>query len=150
MPIPTLKRTWLRLTRWGAIVLGLGTLFAGEAQANRSADRASGPDTSSAKQPGLGPDEVVVRLDEDKVYLCQRGGVFDELVLDETPDVAYLRKLLRDAGAAKGPLTIPVGSIIVANGGGRGDGAHPDQQQVPKLKHKKPLPESNHSRKTND
>ena len=45
--------------------------------------------------------------------------------MGDTPEAEYFRKLLREAGAARDPISVPIGSIIVANGGGNQDGVKP-------------------------
>jgi len=141
MLVPNFRGIWSWLAKWGAVALGFGALFAGDARGNNSVSLSPSSDRGSSKPLGSNVDEVVIRTDGDKVYLSQGASGFEELLLGDTPDATFLRRLLRDAGATQGPLSIPVGSTIVANGGGRSDGARPEQQQkttASKSKHKQP------------
>ena len=120
---PNFKLSWLRLSQWGALMLGAA--FASNAWAGR-------PDLLTPERTGVpsnqrGPqfDEVLVRIEGTKIYISEGGSAFEELSLGETLDAAGLRKLLTDAGAAKIAIAVPVGSIVVASGGGSGDGAKP-------------------------
>jgi hypothetical protein len=72
--------------------------------------------------------DAAIRVDGDTIYVSQNGGAFEELRLGNTPEAAYLRKLLQKAGASSGSVTVPVGSMIVASGGGSGKGSKPRQQ----------------------
>jgi hypothetical protein len=109
-------KSWLR----GALALGFGTLFAGGAQ---------------AAAPALGLGEVVVRTEGDRIFVSQGGSIFEELSLRDTPEAAYLRKLLGEAGAAAGAVTLPAGSFVVANGGSGVSGTKPSPKK-PKKKRK--------------
>lgn len=144
MLVRNFRGIWSWLPKWGAIALGFGTLFAGDARANNSAHLSARLDTGSSKPLGSNVDEVVIRTDGDKLYLSHRASGFEELLLADTPDAAFLKKLLQEAGVAQRPLAIPVGSIIVANGGGRSDGTKPEQQKTTasQSKHKHPSNQS--------
>jgi hypothetical protein len=98
----------------GALALGLGALVAGEARADR-------PTSVGAPQPA--PSEVVLRTEGERIYISERGDAFRELLLGGTREAAVLRGLLKQAGAER--VTVPVGSIVVANGGGNVGGVKP-------------------------
>src|SRR3954469_23595078 len=98
----------------GAIALGFRALVAGEARADRHPFVGSTEPTSS---------EVVLRTEGDRIYLSERGGIFRELLLGNTPEAAELRRLLKQAGDER--VTVPVGSFIVANGGASAPGVKP-------------------------
>jgi len=121
-----LKNIWLQLPAWGALVLG--ALLAGGARADRSQLQPpeTTPDPSSQSASRL--DEVAVRIEGENIYISQRGSAFEELRLGNTPDAAHLRKLLRDAGAGSQSVSLPIGSMIVASGGGSGSGQKPKQK----------------------
>ena len=118
------KRGGSRLPKWKALMLGFGALFAADAQAKSDLPSA-GTNLETSKQSGSNVDEVAIRTEGEKVYISQSGGTFEELWLGNTPEAEYLRGLLRDAGAARSPIPVPIGSIIVANGGGGVDGKKP-------------------------
>ena len=54
----------------------------------------------------------------------------EELHLGDTPEAAHLKKLLRDEGADGGSVSIPVGSMIVASGGGGTKGEKPKSSRA--------------------
>jgi hypothetical protein len=110
----------------GALALGLGALLGGEAQADHSPAIGGTLSTSS---------NVVLRADGDTIYISERGGAFRELTLGHTAEAAELRRLLKQAGAES--LTVPVGSFVVANGGGNASGVKPkDDASAPAKKGK--------------
>lgn len=111
-----LKNLWSRIPAWGALMLGLGVLVGGNARADQPKPPELTPDLSG--QSASRSDEVALRLDGEKIYVSQRGGAFEELHLGDTPEAAYLRKLLRDAGGTGKTVSVPTGSMIVAGGGG--------------------------------
>lgn len=112
----------------GALALGLGALVAGEA-------RAAQPPAS----------EVVLRTEGDRIYISERGDAFRELLLGDTPETAVLRRLLQQAGAER--VTVPVGSIVVANGGGNASGMKPkaSTDEPPAKKGKTKRKRANHT-----
>ena len=124
------SKAWFRLPRWGALALGFSALFGGDAGAATS-DVSPLGSAPPQKEHGAALDEVVVRTQGDKVYVSERGGSFQELALGNTPEALYLRKLLDEAGASTGPISVPVGSIIVANGGSGVSGPTPAAASTP-------------------
>ena len=111
-----LKKVWSRIPAWGALMLGFGMLIGGNARADQPKPPELTPDLSG--QSPSRSDEVALRLDGENIYFSQRGGAFEELRLGDTPEAAYLRKLLRDAGGTGKSVSVPIGSMIVAGGGG--------------------------------
>ena len=138
MPQAILRKSWLRLSRW--CVLMLGAVFASSAWGERPEMKTPGTAAapSAQRDPLLG--EVLVRAEGTKIYISQGGSPFEELSLEETSDASVLRNLLSDAGAAKTPISIPVGSIIVASGGGGADGAKPKPPATTGTRQKEPAP----------
>jgi hypothetical protein len=116
-----LKKSLLRLPKWAALILGFGALFAGDARADKSQIQ---PPSSRL---GSNLDEVLIRTEGEKIYISQGGGAFEELSLGNAPEAAYFRELLRDASTVDGQIAVPIGPIIVANGGSNNDGAKPKQ-----------------------
>jgi hypothetical protein len=125
-----LKSIWSQLPAWGALVLGFGALLGQDARADRSQIQPSqaAPESQSSKRLASQSDEVAVRLDGETISISQDGRAFEELRLGDTPEAAHLRKLLRDAGADGQSVSVPVGAMIVASGGGSGKGEKPKQQ----------------------
>jgi hypothetical protein len=120
-----LRKSLRRLRKWGALALGFGGLFAASATANTPQSRPLEPGAGSHRQLDLGQRAVLMRLKGEAIYICEREGVFEELSLRDAGQAAYLRELLRDAGATERAISIPVGSMIVANGGAAQDGNKP-------------------------
>ena len=125
---PSPKWRWLR--KWGALMLGVGAIVpTGDGRA-RSPEFAL-PEPISANQLHSGRfDDVLMRIEGDKIYVSQRGGVFEELSMGDTPYAAHLRSLFRDAAIVDGIVSVPVGSTVVANGGGYIDGVRPKQPET--------------------
>jgi len=120
-----LRKSLRRLGKCGALALGFGGLFAVSATANTPQLQPRDAGTGSHRQLGLGQHAVTVRLEGEAIYISEREGVFEELSLRDAGQAAYLRELLRDTGAAEQAVSVPVGSIIVANGGAAQDGNKP-------------------------
>jgi hypothetical protein len=115
-----LKESLFWLSKWAAFILGCGSLFADGAQASKSQIQpigAVGPSNSL----GLNSDQVLIRLEGEKIYISQDGSTFRELSLVDAPETTYFKALLRDANTAE--IAVPVGPIIVANGGSGANGA---------------------------
>jgi hypothetical protein len=119
------SKAWFPIARLGTLVMGVGALFGVHA-------RAATPEVTAPAQ-----DEVVVRSEGDKIYVSERGGSFQELRLGKTPAALHLRKLLDAAGAGRGSVSVPVGSIIVANGGSQVGGPTPAASRAAKAKRTK-------------
>jgi hypothetical protein len=118
-----LRNIWSHLPAWGALLLGLGALI-GDARADRPELRPAGA-TPEPSQSASRSGEVAVRIDGEKIYISQDGSTFEELRLGDTPEAAHLKQLLRDAGPDGRSVSVPVGSMIVASGGGSGKGEKP-------------------------
>src|SRR5215510_10687193 len=115
-PMSQQVTSWSRLARSLALMLGFGGLLTTDAQAAKS-------HVEALPQKNAGTDDVLVRIETDRIYISERGGVFQELILGDTAEAEYLRTLLKGTGGTV--VTVPTGSIIVANGGGKADGAKP-------------------------
>ena len=125
MSRPNLRKSLRRLPKLGALALGFGGLFAAEAPADKSEFLPIGTSAGPSRQRNLALDAVVMRLNGERIYISQRGSAFEELSLRDTQQATHLRQLLREAGAAEHPVSVPIGSMVVANGGGAGDGKKP-------------------------
>jgi hypothetical protein len=119
-----LRKIWSHLLAWGTLLLGFGA-FMGSARADGSELGWSGTTPEPSSRSASRSDEVVIRVHGEKIYASHDGSTFEELHLGDTPEVAYLKKLLRDQGADGRTVSVPVGSMIVASGGGSGKGEKP-------------------------
>jgi hypothetical protein len=125
-----LRKIWSGLPAWGALLLGLGTLI-GDARADRPELRpASGTPPEPSTRSTSRAAEVAIRIDGEKIYISQDGNRFEELHLGDTPEATHLKKLLRDEGADGASVSIPVGSMIVASGGGGTKGQKPKNSRA--------------------
>ena len=118
-----LRNFWSRLLAWGVLLLTPGALL-GDARADRP-ELTSSETTSDRGAIGPRPDEVMVRINGDTIQISQDGAPFEVLHLADTAEAEHLRRLLRDAGAEGRAVSVPVGSMIVASGGGNGKGDKP-------------------------
>jgi hypothetical protein len=125
MTLSELTKRLRTLSKWSALAIGFGGVLAVDATAGKPELNALDPDAGSRQELDLRRNPVAVQLRGAEIFISQRGGAFEQLTLKDAEQAAYLRKLLIDAGAAERSVVIPVGSIIVANGGGAGDGAKP-------------------------
>jgi hypothetical protein len=122
-----LKSFWSQLPALSALLLGVGA-FVGDASADRSPIQPAEAAPDRSEQSSSNANEVAIRLEGETIYMSQNGGAFEELRLGDTPETVHLRKLLRDAGADGRSVSIPVGAMIVASGGGSGKGVKPKQE----------------------
>jgi hypothetical protein len=122
-----LKSIWSQFPALGALLVGFGASFGQHAQADQATIKPS-PESQSPIQLDTRADEVTLRLDGDTIYISQHGSPLEKLRLGDTPEAAYLGKLLRDAGAVGQSVSVPIGSMIVASGGGSGNGQKPKQE----------------------
>jgi hypothetical protein len=117
------KTRWSRVLSSGAVFFGLGPFFAADARGISQAD--AGPTGTGPQRTSTS--EVLVRTVGEKVYWSGDGRSFQELQLGRTPEADHLLKLLARWGSSERPISVPVGSIVVANGGGAGPGDKPPQ-----------------------
>jgi hypothetical protein len=104
------------LPKWSALAAGLGALVGTGIGADAAA-----------------PHEVRVLVADNKVYLSEHGGAFQELALGETPESAKFCRLLNQLVPAGGVFTLPVGPTIVAEGGASGKWSPPKSEtQAPR------------------
>jgi hypothetical protein len=130
-----IKQNLFWLSKWLAFILGCGALFAGEARADKSQIQPVGA-MGPSNLLGLNSDEVLIRVDGEKIYISQGGSLFKELSLDDAPMATYFKELLRDAATTNGEIAVPVGPIIVANGGSAANGAKSKKANKKKLEQK--------------
>lgn len=134
-----LKESLFRLSKWVAFILGCGALVAGEAQANTSQIQPVGT-VGPSNLRGLNSGQVLLRLEGEKIFISQDGSKFNELSLADAPATNYLKELLRDASTAGGEITVPLGPIIVANGGSGTNGDKSKEAKKKKKSDKKETP----------
>jgi hypothetical protein len=120
-----LRKSLRRFGKWGALVLGFGGLFAADATAERSELRSFDPGAQSSQQRDVGDGTVLVRLEGGIILVAEHGGAFEPLALKDSRQAEELRRMLSEVGAITQPVSIPIGAIIVANGGAAGDGSKP-------------------------
>jgi hypothetical protein len=120
---PHLRSGLQRLFNWGALAIGCGGLLAADA----TAERVGMPPVPAAlpQQRDVRLATVSMRLEGETIYISERGGGFEPLPLGDSLQAAQLRRLLAEAGAGERAVSVPVGSMIVANGGAAGDGKKP-------------------------
>jgi hypothetical protein len=123
-----LRNIWSHLPAWAALLLTSGAPI-GDARADRPELRSSGT-APEASQSALRWGEVAVRIDGETIYTSQDGTTFEELRLGDTAEAAHLKKLLREKGADDRSVSVPVGSMIVASGGGSGKGEKPKSSRI--------------------
>jgi hypothetical protein len=142
-----LRKRLLRFGKWGALALGFGGLCAADAAAEKSELRSFALDTQSSQKRNVSVGTVLVRLQGGMILVSEEGGAFEPLMLKESRQVEELRKLLDDAGATAHPVSVPLGAMIVANGGAAGDASKPkvpdtdngSSKKQPNTKTKKPV-----------
>jgi hypothetical protein len=132
-----LRESVFLLSKWVAFILGCGALFAGETQANRSQIQPLGA-TGPSNLLGRNSDQVLLRIEGEKIYISQDGSKFNELPLADAPETTYFKALLRDADTAE--IAVPVGPIIVANGGSGANGAKSKEAKKKKMEKKDTAP----------
>jgi hypothetical protein len=133
-----LRKRLLRFGKWGALALGFGGLCAADAAAEKSELRAFGLDAQSSQNRDAGVGAVLVRLQGGMILVSEQGGAFEPLMLKESRHVEQLRRMLDEAGAAEQPVSVPLGAMIVANGGAAGDANKPKAPDADNGSTKKP------------
>jgi hypothetical protein len=124
MTLSNLRKSLLRFGKWGALALGFGGLCATDAAAEKSELRSFAPGVPSSQQRGVSS-AVLVRLEEGKIFVADHGGAFEPLALKDSRQADELRRLLSEVGASTRPVSVPIGAMIVANGGAAGDASKP-------------------------
>ena len=120
-----LRKSLQRFGKWGALVLGFGGLFTADATAERSELRSFDPGVPSSQRRNVSDGTLLVRLEGGKILVAEHGGAFEPLALKDSRQTEELRRLLSEAGAVTQPVSVPIGAIIVANGGAAGDASKP-------------------------
>jgi hypothetical protein len=123
-----LKDIFSKLPALGTLILGFGALLAGNARADTLAVQPIRSTLEPSGQSATRSDVVQVRIEGETIYISQYGDIFEELRLGDVPETAHLKELLRDAGAERQSISVPVGAMIVASGGGSGKGGKPKDQ----------------------
>jgi hypothetical protein len=131
MSLARLRNILSHIPAWGTLLLGFGGLLVGDARADKSQLQPIEFDRVPSRQLAFSSNEVAMRIEGDIIYFSQDGIAFEELHLGDVPEAAHLRQLLRDAGALGRTVSVPIGPIIVASGGGSGKGEKPKQEQEP-------------------
>jgi hypothetical protein len=142
-----LRKNLQRFGKWGALALGFGGLCAADVAAEKSELRSFAPGVPSNEQRDVSGGNVLLRLDRGIIFIAEHGGAFEPLALKDSRQAEELRRLLSEAGAAKKPVSVPIGAMIVANGGAAGDANKPKAPETdtgsgkkqPSKKTKKPV-----------
>jgi len=105
------------LSKLSTAMVGLAALFTAGAQAD-----IADPRPVDGIQDGTGPtsrelSQVLIRKDRGKLYISENGTAYRELALADTPDGTRLKKLLDDLNLGPEPMAVPVGRMVVADGG---------------------------------
>ena len=117
MPRASSSLTSAILAKLGTAMVGFIALFSAGAQAD-IADRKPPDGVKDDIRPtSRALAQVLVRKDGDKVYVSEDGIAYKELALRDTPDGARLKKLLNELDLGPKPMAVPVGRVIVADGG---------------------------------
>ena len=120
-----LRKSLQKFGKWGTLALGFGSLFAPNATAEKSELRSFAPGVPSSQQRDVSGGTVLVRLEGGTILVAEHGGAFEPLALKDSRQVEELRRLLSELGASTQPVSIPIGAMIVANGGAAGDASKP-------------------------
>ena len=110
---------WLRLPSRIALLLGMTALSATTGPDAARAYTGSEPDRvpqQSAKSFG----EVLIWLDEGRIYLAEPGKLGEDLCLGDTLEARHLRQLLEQHGATEPSRHVQFGRILLVGGGGCG------------------------------
>ncbi|HET7883760.1 MAG TPA: hypothetical protein VFL55_22930 [Acetobacteraceae bacterium] len=123
------QNMWTRLSLvpgWIGLLCGaLPFVGASEAHATRgSEDQAATPDWR------LAPGEVLIKAENDSIYLSEDGATFDELPLADSPSALRLKHLLRDA-SERGLRVVRVSPTMLADGAGGFHWTRPSGQTTP-------------------
>lgn len=105
------------LLKLSAAMVGLAALFTAGAQADIADPRPADGVKDGMRPATRGLPEVLVRSDGDRVYISENGTAYDELALRDTPEGARLKRMLDDLNLGPEPIAVPVGRVIVADGG---------------------------------
>jgi hypothetical protein len=108
MSVPRFIRKWLYRPSWIALLLGLGALSAGDADAGATATR----------ENGTAAEDLRIRVQDGQVYISENGGSYRQLRLGQSTETRALIQLLD----ADGSITVDARSqaIILAGSGGAG------------------------------
>jgi hypothetical protein len=103
-----------------ALLLGIGALSAGGAQANVPDNPDKSRATTALQGERAGPGGLVVRSEAGRILISEGGKPFEELYLADTPEALLLKQLLERAATAAGPAGVRINPTILAGSGGGG------------------------------
>ena len=92
---------------------GLSTLAVGIGAVTSAASHVEPSPPQAINDPGF----ARVKVEDGQIYLADRTGSFRALELGGTPEAAELATLLSRLTPDGSPVTVPVGRLIVADGG---------------------------------
>ncbi len=108
-----------RSTTENAFAAGLGAFLAAGGQAEAAVGGTTG-DAVVRLQAERVAASVQLRLEDDRFFVSEQGGSFEEIKLDDSPAADALRRKVREMLPAGGSIAVPVGPDIIARGGASG------------------------------
>ena len=105
------------LPKLGTAIMALAAVFTAGAQATTSKGKSPEGLKESVNSATSMIGQVLVRRDGERVYVSENGVTFDELDLNGTDEARRLRTLLDALNIGSDPVRVPVGRLIVADGG---------------------------------
>jgi len=117
-------------TKLSAALVGFAALFTAGAHADIADHKRAEAVKDGTRPASRELARVLLRKDGERVYFSEDGTAYRELALHDTPDGASLKKLLNEMDLGPEAISVPVGRMIVADGGA---GVHaPRQADRPK------------------
>lgn len=108
--------TLARLSGWSTLAVGIGAASTAAAPVPQAPSRA-------VEDPGF----ARIKAENGQIHLADRNGVFRTLTLGDTPEAAELAALLSRLAPDGSPATVPVGRLIVADGGTSSSASRTDE-----------------------
>lgn len=105
------------LTKLSTALVGFAALFTAGAHADIVDQKPVEGVKDGTRRASRELAQVLVRKDGDQVYFSEDGTAYRELALRDTPDGARLKKLLNEMDLGPEAISVPVGRMIVADGG---------------------------------
>jgi hypothetical protein len=130
MRVPTRAQKWLGLPSRAALLLGIGALSVGSAEAT-ALDQGKHP-TGAPQAATAKFGELRVWTDGEQIFLIEASEPARDLHLGDSAEARRLRKLLQWHGATSNRASIRLDQMILAGGGGSGfDWAPPGRKSNP-------------------
>jgi hypothetical protein len=118
MITPPSIRSWLRLPRRVALLLGLGALSAAAAKADTGEARSGQEPARVPQQSVKTVGDLLIWGESGRIFVVEPGRQAQELTLGDTPEAQRLRHLLeRDGATRESPRALRDRIILVGDGG---------------------------------